>query len=695
MDLRSDENSRFFRNLQVRNGLAVRRDTNPPNSACPVCHCLDNNGDSGDLNVEMDKVLQQAALGCAGCVVLKTASDIASREDTKWMWPRDDDLNRTAKVDLHASTVRFSSGNQCAIFTPSGNDIRFDGINEVKRKSLPMDYSGSPEAVALIQSWVNECCHTHNDCRIRTGDGSSLQDPTRVLDLDCPEGIRLRNAGDFLVEKASMPLDSRYCALSHCWGTGSLRPLTTTNDTLESRMKKIEHSHLSKTFQDAVHLTRALGIRYLWIDSLCIVQDNLEDWSKESSKMSSVYEQAFLVISATAAAHGGIGCYINRIKEDFGTLCFTHKPENGSSIDIYVRKTGLRDSGQGSSNLHFEPSALYNAQQSPLYPLLSRSWCLQERFLATRTIHFAGSDLVFECIEQTYSERKKFNTYAMKLSIRHKWGVSRKKIELYDIWHKTLKLYMDLDISMPSDRLPAMSGLAKRMQSRGTGEYVAGIFVENGFAELFWKASSPKSRALEWRAPSWSWACLGDRPSLYHLQQSDNSDEAILDSAKLRLRPHYLGRHEPDPFTAKLLRWGQELASADSCGMVKSAFLVISAPVVSVSVPPGKSRYAQTVEKDGLELPFNLDDGADVNTGPFWLVWIGSVWKNYNLPVPMLCLLLVRESKGICGRAAEPGAFERIGAARTERYDAKKSTEHHEMVSKWFEDGKIQEMKLI
>ncbi len=103
---------------------------------------------------------------------------------------------------------------------------------------------------------------------------------------------------------------AQYTALSHCWG--ALKPLTTTGSSLEQRKQGIEWSSLPKTFRDAIHVTHSLGIKYLWIDSLCIVQDDSVDWEVESAKMASIYSQSFITIAATAAVNGSEGCYMER-----------------------------------------------------------------------------------------------------------------------------------------------------------------------------------------------------------------------------------------------------------------------------------------------------------------------------------------------------------------------------------------------
>ncbi|KAH9207793.1 heterokaryon incompatibility, partial [Leptodontidium sp. 2 PMI_412] len=151
-----------------------------------------------------------------------------------------------------------------------------------------------------------------------------------------------------------------YVALSHCWG-GSILPRA-TKATIQLLKSTIDWGSLTKTFQDAITLTRKLGFHYIWIDSLCIIQDDENDWRVESLKMADIYENAELVVSATGAKDGSEGLFRER------------KP-----VQILAS-----DDTQDSSTFN---------------PLLTRAWAFQEKLLATRIVHFADHELVWECKE--------------------------------------------------------------------------------------------------------------------------------------------------------------------------------------------------------------------------------------------------------------------------------------------------------
>jgi hypothetical protein len=142
---------------------------------------------------------------------------------------------------------------------------------------------------------LQQCTKTHQSC----GFANKKPLPTRVIDVSTHvKDVRLyetQNESDY------------YVSLSHCWGKA--RAITTTSETLVKNSQIITWDCLPKTFQDAVTIVRRLGLKYLWIDSLCIIQDDPEDWSRESGKMVAVYQNAYLTIAATKSADDDGGCF--------------------------------------------------------------------------------------------------------------------------------------------------------------------------------------------------------------------------------------------------------------------------------------------------------------------------------------------------------------------------------------------------
>lgn len=153
-----------------------------------------------------------------------------------------------------------------------------------------------------IRAWVLKCRQTHADCRLGVGvheidDNSEL--PARVID------VRIEGEDPFLFVTDGEC--ARFVALSHCWGGHG--NVMTTRSNYKAQQQGIRFESLPKTFQDAVRVTRELGIAYLWVDSLCIIQDDEQDWIKEAKLMGRIYERAFCTIAAVEAYNDAGGCF--------------------------------------------------------------------------------------------------------------------------------------------------------------------------------------------------------------------------------------------------------------------------------------------------------------------------------------------------------------------------------------------------
>ena len=153
--------------------------------------------------------------------------------------------------------------------------------------------SGSELSFHRICNWITLCDKEH-----RCASFTALL-PTRVLDV-CPNSPYIR-----LVETSGQL--GKYITLSYCWGTSNV--ITTKLSTINARKESIPLDDLPQTFLDAVWIARHLDIQYLWIDALCIIQDDLLDWEHESSKMASIYGMSYLTIAATGSADSLGGCF--------------------------------------------------------------------------------------------------------------------------------------------------------------------------------------------------------------------------------------------------------------------------------------------------------------------------------------------------------------------------------------------------
>lgn len=248
-------------------------------------------------------------------------------------------------------------------------------------RSLPKD-----AAISHLRTWLQACEESHTRCSL-----PPPELPARLLDIS--------GSVPRLVESQDTEIPfGRYATLSHCWGDpNNPRPTMTTKSTLESRKKGISASELCPLFKDAIALCKGVGCDYIWIDSLCIIQDDDLDWNKESQKMAEVYSNAYFNIAATRCADSADGLFGERWTH--GELlsderCLVQAYPVGVSPapgpPVYARIARDKDhryvqGGNHSSGRHGQA------------PLLTRAWVLQELLLARRVLHVCASELIWEC----------------------------------------------------------------------------------------------------------------------------------------------------------------------------------------------------------------------------------------------------------------------------------------------------------
>ncbi|KAF2810259.1 HET-domain-containing protein, partial [Mytilinidion resinicola] len=286
-------------------------------------------------------------------------------------------------------------------------------------------------------------------------------------------------------------LSEPYIALSYCWGKKN--SFVTARRNIKDRIAGIQFEKLPKTFQDAILVTRCLGMHYLWIDALCIVQDDYNDWVKEAANMASVYQGAILTISATnssAVTEGFLKPRLHVIEKAVKSVLWVSP--SGQSFTVHVR-TRLKHED-------IVPETTSTSTQDN--PLLSRGWAFQERLLSTRTLHFLAKELLWECRCQYWCE-------CMSVTADQSWKVGVLQGSLFNratldpratmfyeygwdeptsTWQTMVSEYSKRQLTYRDDRLPALSGIASRFISFDLGGYYAGIWSKNLLCHLSWQS---------------------------------------------------------------------------------------------------------------------------------------------------------------------------------------------------------------
>lgn len=237
----------------------------------------------------------------------------------------------------------------------------------------------SDSAFNLMKSWLEECL-LEPKSRCHTNDLMAL--PKRLLDVGTPGQLRLIDG---------QGLTGQWFVLSHCWGTGESQPMKTTLANVGQHFEFIDIADLPATFQDAVLITQKLGHQYLWIDSLCIIQDSPEDWSLESFKMNYIYQNAKLTIMAESAHNSHEGIFAS---------------SKAGRKEVKVHPFSIEAVSQGSrlKGKIFFRDPIPSSCQDDSGPLSNRAWVLQEELLSARILRFAPNQIYWQCQTVQFSE---------------------------------------------------------------------------------------------------------------------------------------------------------------------------------------------------------------------------------------------------------------------------------------------------
>jgi len=325
-----------------------------------------------------------------------------------------------------------------------------------------------------------------------------------------------------------------YTALSHCWGSpeeAKKMPKTTRANLVRQQREGIPVSYLTRTFQDAINLTAQLGLQYIWIDSLCIIQGDAADWATESVTMASVYGGAHLVIAATCGKDGNDGLYpprnpLRHINLNVGE----HEPSKGSSVSVRLSIKSFRP---GDWNHQAWQFGTWTPSSDFELPLHKRAWTFQERLLAKRIVHFSPLEMIWECWTESSCECGELQNEANRRVYPGAKSKHREAIldncgveERLKAWDGVIAGYSVRDITYYQDRVQAIAGIAlqfdmdKGSVGTGLGRYLWGTWEADLPMGLLWYSllinsresrknnnnRDPHHRRLRgWTVPTWSW----------------------------------------------------------------------------------------------------------------------------------------------------------------------------------------------
>ncbi|KAF5557298.1 het-domain-containing protein [Fusarium napiforme] len=345
--------------------------------------------------------------------------------------------------------------------------------------------------VETIQDWLGTCLADHKKCRV-----PEVPRPARFLSLHTGA-----DDGDVrLVSTVNLPQLNRikYTALSHCWGSSTNHAARTTRENVHQKMQHISFHSLPKTFQDAITVTRAIGIEFIWIDSLCIIQNDEDDWVTEASKMADVYRGSYLTLAASSSpdAHGGLFLDSQRPAKIVHLSPDLFPPEFEEKLP--------------KSCLVRHPVASRVAILDG--PLSKRAWVLQEQILSTRLIHFTSTQMFYQCTDGLFSEDGNiYDTLSKLPSLEGYMHESSYSSRRPFPWFRWVTEFSARHLSFDSDRIIAMAGLIKHYEHISLQRPILGLWEGTFGTDMAWYSYTPADNKARHHddifkgIPSWTW----------------------------------------------------------------------------------------------------------------------------------------------------------------------------------------------
>ncbi|KAF5529871.1 tol [Fusarium mexicanum] len=373
-----------------------------------------------------------------------------------------------------------------------------------------------------------------------------------------------------VVNTVAFDVSTRYIALSHRWG--AVQPLMLLESLRDAFLENIPFDTIPPTFQDAIRLANALDVEYIWIDSLCIIQDSKDDWQTEAAQMASIYSLSYATISATAAQDSAAG-----LREQHPML--------KHPCEIIPSWTGFEN--------HIPPVPVRIVNRSAFcdavlaQPLFRRGWVFQEWILSPRTIHVARDQLWWTSASDMTSGGFAANEtcggfdfdvhreYIHTMAPGDLYSMeSQSEESLQVVWHTLLQEYMSRSLTFESDRLVAFAGIASFYQSHAKikpNSYLAGIWRHVLLQDLLWTISEGRkvSPPQNYRAPSWSWASVEPAP--------DTKKKFLIGSKEINIK--LSETEQPWVCTATVIEASVERMGSEF-GSVSGGYIVLQGPLI-------------------------------------------------------------------------------------------------------------------
>ncbi|KAK8131366.1 hypothetical protein PG984_007804 [Apiospora sp. TS-2023a] len=359
--------------------------------------------------------------------------------------------------------------------------------------------TGDHVTISMAKGWLDKCLREHQGCS-QQDDTLQYARPARLLDLQ--HGVRLVDSS-----KAEV---APYVTLSHCWGDPThVTRLLSSNEAL---FRQGQIRGLPQTFLDAIYVTMELGYRYLWVDSLCIIQDSKQDWEIQAKTMALVYANSVFTIAAVKSSGSTEGCFT--------------KDRNPLGQRI------LRRPDLGIMALPIDELLMWFVEVDTMgpddaSPLHSRAWVIQERHSSPRTLLYGKHGIYWECrcakasehgyIEVAWDSGDNRKTWLQRLlQFECEQGSSTSRQPWVDKWNGMLTLYSGCQLTVKGDKIIAFTGLLAEIErrSRPARRCILGIWDHDLPRMALWNRCQNSDRPIQLfprltnGMPTWSWASV-------------------------------------------------------------------------------------------------------------------------------------------------------------------------------------------
>jgi hypothetical protein len=311
-------------------------------------------------------------------------------------------------------------------------------------------------------------------------------------------------------------LQGFYVTLSYIWG--GPQPSSTTKNIDTYITQGLEISKFPKTIGEAIVATNGFGIRYLWIDALCILQDSVEDKNQQIGMMRGIYRNSYVTIIAACGENVTEGFLHRDRPRKVPDSRIPFRCPDGKIGTVWIAAESDTDSGDASRTYYDE-----------MEPVNYRGWCLQERLLSPRCFIYASHTLQYYCQTETVNigqalcepstgMRLPGTIFQPSSSIQPS---SSDQVKSRRSWLSAIWDYTSRNISVPADKLVALAGIVEQFHLVYNSQYLAGLWQKTLLLDLLWYNDSfeLERRPTEYRAPSWSWASINGRVISQNFEQ--------------------------------------------------------------------------------------------------------------------------------------------------------------------------------